>query len=78
MSRQKYPRKGVSNQLPPPIMCSAIGCTKLATAHTFIQFTYMRGEDEGVSHCDDHALKSGHDPQVVSDWCKQFPTEAWK
>lgn len=86
MSRQKYPRHDSTRRFKPtdkptgnpPKMCKATGCTKPATAFTFIQFTYMRGEDEGVDHCDDHALKRGHDPKVVSEWCQQFPTEAWK
>lgn len=87
-NRQKYPRKDSTRRFKmnetsdasnnPPKMCDARGCAKPATAFTFIQFTYMRGEDEGVKHCDDHQLERGHDPKAVSTWCKQFPTEAWK
>lgn len=80
MSRQKYPRRDSTGTLAPTTekTCAAIGCEKRAKSFTIIQFTYMRGEDEGVYHCDEHALNRGHDPRSVSEWCKQFPTEAWK
>lgn len=85
MSRQKYPRHDSSRKLKQsdrgtPAQCCATGCQKPATTFTFIQFSYMRGEDEGVQHCDDHALSRGRaaDPKEVSAWCGQFPPEAWK
>lgn len=77
MSRRQYPRLDSVKRLREREQkkCGATGCTERATKWVSIQFTYMRGEDEGVYSCDKHA--DGCNTRT-SEFCGRFPPEAWK
>lgn len=77
MSRRDYPRYDSRRALPTNTtkVCKATGCTKKADRVIFMQFDYMRGNDECVDCCDEHAEIAISNPK---QFCAQFPPEAWK
>ena len=77
MSDRKYPRFDSARNLSPKTtsICNAIDCTKQATRRVFIQFDYMRGNDECVLSCDDH-YKNAYSKPV--EFVALFPVAAWK
>lgn len=71
----KYPRfdswRGMEKNT--TAKCDAIGCDKLAVRRIWVQESYMRGDDECVKACADHAAIKD-----CVEFCKCFPAEAWK
>ncbi|MFO1465831.1 MAG: hypothetical protein U1F35_05230 [Steroidobacteraceae bacterium] len=77
MNRHRYPRFDSDRKLPENTasICDVIGCNEQAKKTVFIQFSYMRGEDECVKLCAPHAERAIGDPEGL---CVSVPQEAWK
>lgn len=77
MSRRNYPRFDSAKKLKPGTQekCQAKGCNQQAEGWVCMQFSYFRGEDEGVYTCREHAKGATRDPEA---FCARFPPEAWK
>lgn len=75
--RDRYPQFDSMRELSPNTssICQASGCQAQATKVVFMQFSYMRGEDECVRCCDEHAKLALPEP---TKFVALFPHEAWK
>lgn len=76
MGRKNYPQINLAKPLAEPHnhKCGARGCGKQAKGYVRVEFSYMRGEDEIVYSCSEHAKGCYSNP---SAFCKRFPPEAW-
>lgn len=76
MSRKRYPQINSTSALDEPHdkMCGASGCRLPARGVVRVEFSFMRGEDEFVYSCSEHARACYRDPK---SFCKRFPKEAW-
>jgi len=77
-----YPRVHSRSQIKPEGSggpCGATGCAVPARWSVRVSFDWFRGEDGFVRCCEKHCqIKSISPASEVKQFCKQFPSEAWK
>lgn len=57
--RNSYPRKGHGRKVTPAAGALCCACHELATATVWVEFSYMRGDDEAMPVCARHAGMAG-------------------